>query len=70
MQVSGRPLGQQTGQAPVKPLSGRSWLTRGETTMPCGPCGPGGKKYPMKKKKKGNPHATKKKKKKGKKNPY
>ena len=62
MQVSGRPLGQQTGQAPVEPLSGWSWLNRGVMTMPCGPG------YPMKKgkKKKGNPHAAKKKKKKGK----
>jgi hypothetical protein len=60
MQVSGRPIGQQTGQAPVKPLMGRPWLNRGETIMPCGPG------YPMKgkKKKKGNPHAMKKKKKK------
>ena len=58
MQVSGRPLGQQTGQAPVKPLSGRSWLTRGEKLMPCAPM-----KYPNKgKKKKPNPHAMKKKK--------
>lgn len=60
MQVSGRPLGQQTGQAPVKPLSGRSWLTRGEMTMPCAPMEyPKGKK---KKKKPGkNPHAKKRK---------